>query len=104
MNKARRAKLNLIEKELARLAEEIEDAGNEEREAFDNLPESLQQSERGEAMDSSADELQHDANLAITWLHQHKGLVIWLATCCAPPVLQHFCLCTVSDADNLGLA
>lgn len=62
MNKARRAKLNLIEKELARLAEEIEDAGNEEREAFDNLPESLQQSERGEAMDSSADELESIAS------------------------------------------
>lgn len=54
MNNARRKAIAAIIKKLEDLAEEIEFLKDEEQEAFDNLPESLQSSERGEAMESAA--------------------------------------------------
>lgn len=66
MNKARR---NAIEKVIAILTdqkEELEALRDEEQEAYDNLPEGIQYSERGEAMeenindmDTSVDELDY---------------------------------------------
>lgn len=57
MNKARR-------KELCRIAEELENqlaaldaVASEEREAYNNLPESLQEGDKGCAMEEAADEL-----------------------------------------------
>lgn len=51
MNKARRKEIARAI-ELMEMAREIlEEVMNEEQEAFDNMPESLQSSERGEAME-----------------------------------------------------
>lgn len=66
MNKDRRKR---IEKVLAKLDQlrsdldddlrtELESLGEEEREAFDNLPEHLQQTERGQESSEAADELE----------------------------------------------
>ena len=48
MNKARRKQLSEIQEKLAELKDMIETVLDEEQEAYDNLPESLQESERGE--------------------------------------------------------
>ena len=57
MNKARRKKLGEIIDQLEYLREGLDAVASEEREAYDNLPESLQESERGTAMEEAADEL-----------------------------------------------
>ena len=50
MNKARRKAIEEIIDQLGTLKEQIECISEEEQEAFDNLPESIQYSERVEAM------------------------------------------------------
>ena len=50
MNKARRKAIEEIIDQLGTLKEQLECISEEEQEAFDNLPESIQYSERGEAM------------------------------------------------------
>ncbi len=63
MNKDRRAKLQTALETikeinlLTNVINVVEAAAEEEREAFDNLSEGLQQSERGQAMDLAADAL-----------------------------------------------
>lgn len=57
MNKARRKKLGEIIEQLEYLREDLDAVASEEREAYDNLPESLQESDRGCAMEEAADEL-----------------------------------------------
>lgn len=51
MNNARRKVIQNIMDQLEKLMEDIEAVKDEEQEAYDNLPESIQNSERGEAMD-----------------------------------------------------
>lgn len=65
MNKQRRKliaeaieQLEIIEAAHARAVELLEQAKDGEREAFDNMPESLQGAEKGQAIESNADELQ----------------------------------------------
>lgn len=58
MNKDRRDRIAKIKEALEDLRGQIEDLQLEEREAFDNMPESLQQSERGQASEAAADALQ----------------------------------------------
>lgn len=58
MNKARRKKLGEIIDKLEYLREDLDAVASEEREAYDNLPESLQESDRGCAMEEAADELE----------------------------------------------
>lgn len=58
MNKERRAQIEKIKEALEGLRDQIDDLQSEEREAFDNLPESLQQADRGQAMEAAADKLQ----------------------------------------------
>lgn len=58
MNKARRKKLGEIIDQLENLREDLDAVASEEREAYDNLPESLQESDRGCAMEEAADELE----------------------------------------------
>lgn len=53
MNKARRSAIEKIRDKLMDLCEEIEQVKDEEQEAFGNMPEGLQSSERGEAMESA---------------------------------------------------
>ena len=50
MNKARRMRLIAVQSKLSDLKAEIEQIRDEEQEAYDNLPEGLQDSERGERM------------------------------------------------------
>jgi hypothetical protein len=58
MNKARRKHLSEIADELESLCYDLEAVASEEREAYDNLPESLQESDKGSAMEEAADELE----------------------------------------------
>ena len=57
MNKDRRDRIAKIKEALEDLRGQIEDLQTEEQEAFDNMPESLQQSERGQASEAAADAL-----------------------------------------------
>lgn len=58
MNKDRRDRIAKIKEALEDLRGQIEDLQTEEQEAFDNMPESLQQSERVQASEAAADALQ----------------------------------------------
>lgn len=58
MNKDRRDRIAKIKEALEDLRGQIEDLQSEEQEAFDNMPESLQQSDRGQASEAAADALQ----------------------------------------------
>lgn len=58
MNKIRRKNLEDLQSRLCELREAIESVMDDEREAYDNLPESLQMSERGEAMSDAIDTMQ----------------------------------------------
>jgi len=55
MNKARRAVLNKIINSLVDLKSELYTICDEEECAYDNMPESLQESERGENMQEAVD-------------------------------------------------
>jgi len=64
MNKQRRRRIADLTNELDTLLETLTDLRDEEQEAFDNMPESLQDSERGQdiqdglgTLDSAVDEL-----------------------------------------------
>lgn len=57
MNKSRRKELSRIAEELENLREDLDAVASEERDAYENLPESLQESDRGTAMEEAADEL-----------------------------------------------
>lgn len=54
MNKERRKEIEQAPELLQQALEIVQQVGADEREAFDNLSESLQGSERGEAMDAAA--------------------------------------------------
>ena len=58
MNKDRRDRIAKIKEAHEDLRGQIEDLQSEEQEAFDNMPESLQQSDRGQASEAAADALQ----------------------------------------------
>ena len=58
MNKERRQNISKIIERLEDIAAELDALADEERDAFYNLPESIQYSERGEAMEAAADELE----------------------------------------------
>ena len=53
MNKARRTRLDKIIEKLEEIKEELEEIKDEEEEAFYNLPESLQYSEKGDKMEDA---------------------------------------------------
>ena len=57
MNKDRRNRLDEAISIIQEQLEIIEDIASEEQEAYDNLPESLQESERGETMSEYIDTL-----------------------------------------------
>lgn len=63
MNNDRRKRLQKIVDQLAELGEQIEDILADEQEAFDNMPESLQTSERGMAAEEAISNLEM-ANLS----------------------------------------
>lgn len=57
MNKARRKAIDGIIDQLGMLKEQLESITEEEQEAYDNLPESIQYAERGEAMSDTISDL-----------------------------------------------
>lgn len=61
MNKARRAKIAAIRQQLDDMVLKIEELSNEEREAFDAMPEGLQDSDRGHKSEEAASELENAA-------------------------------------------
>jgi uncharacterized protein Yka (UPF0111/DUF47 family) len=62
MNKRRRAAISAIVIRINELKEELEFLHEEEQEAFDNLPESLQGGERGQQMEQALDKIQDAIN------------------------------------------
>lgn len=61
MNKARREKIANVVKMLEEAHSITEEIAGEERDAFDNLSEGLQQSDKGQTMDQTATELEEAA-------------------------------------------
>jgi len=59
MNKIRRSSLNTINQKLAELWEELEGILTDEEAAYDNLPEGIQDSLRGETMAEGIDQLEN---------------------------------------------
>ena len=71
MNKTRRRSIQQIIDHLTELKEHIDLLRDEEQEAYDNLPESLQESERGEAMSTAIYQMIKTLNLCLlTAFHQ----------------------------------
>lgn len=71
MNKSRRDQIAKIKEALEELRGKIEDLQSEEQDAFDSMPESLQQGERGQASEAAAEALQSaydSADEAINYL------------------------------------
>ena len=62
MNKTRRKAIEDIIAQLEEQKSAIETAQNEEQEAYDNLPDGIQCTERGEAMSENADDLEQAAS------------------------------------------
>lgn len=61
MNSKRRKELEKLTEKLEELKCNIEALMEEEQEAFDNMPESLQYAEKGEAMEENITELENAA-------------------------------------------
>ena len=59
MNKVRRNQIEEILVKLADIQNDIECISEDEQESFDNLPESLQYSERGDNMQEAIDNLEY---------------------------------------------
>ena len=62
MNKTRRKMLQDIIDQLEQQRESLEAVSEEEQEAFDNMPESLQYSEKGEAIQENASDMEQAAS------------------------------------------
>lgn len=58
MNNARRARLESVKSSIEELVAEVIDVMDLEQEALDNLPEKLQKTERGDAMQDAIDNLE----------------------------------------------
>lgn len=58
MNKQRRASIEKLREQLSGIQTDLDDLLEEERESFDNLPESLQESDRGQAMQAAIDSME----------------------------------------------
>ena len=58
MNKARRERLESVKSNIEELIAEVIDVMDLEQESLDNLPESLQETERGEAIQDAIDSLE----------------------------------------------
>ena len=60
MNRYRRKELDSIIKTLGALYYELEDLSSKETDAYENLPESLQQAQKGEMILEAADNINND--------------------------------------------
>jgi ABC-type transporter Mla subunit MlaD len=57
MNKERRTQIEEILNELGNLKDQVDALASDEQDAFDSMPEGLQNSDRGQSMEASADAL-----------------------------------------------
>ena len=57
MNADRRKRLKSVVEKLTAAKQELDDIAAEEQDAFDNLPEGIQESDRGDAMQQNADDI-----------------------------------------------
>lgn len=62
MNNTRRKEIDKLTAQIEEIKEAIEALRDEEQEAFDNMPESLQDGERGERMQSAVEALEYAAD------------------------------------------
>lgn len=62
MNKERRKAIDLITDKLLEMQTELEEIKAEEEEAYDNLPEGIQASERGEEMQGYIEQMEEALN------------------------------------------
>jgi hypothetical protein len=74
MNNDRRKEISIAAALIERAKDILEDAANAEQEAFDNMPESLQQGEKGEAMEETIGVLQEAQTGLETALDELNGL------------------------------
>ena len=63
MNKSRRSRLSELQTRLADIMADLDEIRNEEQDAYDNLPESIQYSERGDTMSDALDNMSEAASL-----------------------------------------
>lgn len=75
MNKERRKRIAEAVELLQRVLAILDEVGSEERDAFDNLPEGIQNSERGEAMGEAADTLEEAASSAEEIVSNLEGIL-----------------------------
>ena len=73
MNKQQRKKLSDMLDEIAGYVSTLEEMAEEEQEKYDNLPEGLQDSERGQAIQEAADNLQQAADDLQDWIDETGG-------------------------------
>lgn len=73
MNKQRRKRLAGLHDRLAKIADELEAIRDEEQEAYDNLPDSLQAGQRGDALQESVDTLESAMSSAEELLEHVAG-------------------------------
>jgi hypothetical protein len=80
MNADRRAKLKALYESLTAARSDLEKLADDEQEAFDNMPENFQNSERGERQSADLETLlgvQNDLDNAIDGLEGIDGVVVY---------------------------
>lgn len=76
MNKSRRSRIDEIIQKIEDLTYDIDVLRDEEEESYENLPESIQMSDRGEAMSEAIDNLESAISSleeATEYLNEAKG-------------------------------
>lgn len=73
MNKQQRKKLSDMLDEIAGYVSTLEEMAEEEQEKYDNMPEGLQDSERGQTIQEAADNLQQAADDLQNWIDETGG-------------------------------
>lgn len=58
MNKQRRKAIGELHEQISAIMEQLDELKDEEQEAYDNTPESLQESERGQAMEEAINQME----------------------------------------------
>jgi hypothetical protein len=74
MNNSRRKDISIAAALIERARGMLEDAANAEQDAFDNMPESLQESEKGQTMEETIGVLEEAAQGLETALDELNGL------------------------------
>lgn len=75
MNKERRKRLQKVIDKLEELGEELHDICSEEEDAYDNMPEGLQQADRGQQMYENIDEISDMECELNDWISRLQDIV-----------------------------